>query len=109
VTVKERLTSSGTETDSLIRRHPKILFVPFEHLARELFKPLSYRDGHATFVRRSLRTGLQFSRISSHKQVSSFQSGYPATLLLTTNRKNWDNWLTGRQRSPWKVLGLQPV
>jgi hypothetical protein len=36
VTVKELLTSSGTETDSLIRRHPKIFFVSFEHLAQQL-------------------------------------------------------------------------
>ena len=28
------------EKNLLIRRHPKILFVSFEHLARELFKPL---------------------------------------------------------------------
>jgi hypothetical protein len=37
------------EKNPLIRRHRKILFVSFEHLARELFKPLFHRDGARNF------------------------------------------------------------
>jgi hypothetical protein len=29
------------ETNLLIRRHPKVFFVSFEHLAQQLFKPTS--------------------------------------------------------------------
>jgi hypothetical protein len=91
-------TADGLKTDVLIRRHPKVFFVSFEYLARQLFKPLFQRDGRATFTRPFLRDDLQFRNdlqsrggIRSHKQVLlSSKVGNPATLPLPTNRKNED-------------------
>src|ERR1700684_331484 len=91
VTVKERQTSSGTETDSLIRRHPKIFFVSFEHRAQHIQTPLFQREGREGFNRCLLRVGLQSrggNRIRSHKQASLFSTGESRNSAFTTNRKN---------------------
>ena len=89
VTIEERLTSSGTETDSLIRRHPKIFLVSFEHLVQQVSNSLFQREGRGAFNCSFLRidllgVGITFVAIN----VSLFPSRESRTLLLPTNRKN---------------------
>src|ERR1700677_2237643 len=63
---------------NLIRRHPEVFFVSFEHLPQEFFKSLFQSDGGATFIRPFFRVDGQFgggNRIRNHKQASSFLSG----------------------------------
>lgn len=80
VTVEERLTSSGTETDSLIRRHPKIFLVSLEHLVQQVSNSLFQREGRGAFNCSFLRIDLQFrsgNHIRSHKRLLVPKSGIP--------------------------------
>jgi hypothetical protein len=74
---------------SLIRRHPEIFFVSFEHLAQQLQNPLFQREGRrAAFNRRLLRVDLQLrggSRIRSHKQASLLSTGKCPQLCFLHN------------------------